>query len=216
MAVVFIGIIIGGWFFPLIGLLVPVCMVSALLIGVRRGRKWCDWLCPRGSFFDTILRLVSPHKKIPLFFKRASFRFTVLLVLMGMMVRMLLAYWPDPYAIGMFFIRLLSVITIIGVALGIVFHQRTWCSFCPIGTLTGWLGPVSRKLKIDSRLCAECKLCHTVCPIQVNPLGFKKQAAEIVKDRDCLKCGLCVSACPVDALAFGCNKACDKKSESKK
>ncbi|MDD5565266.1 MAG: 4Fe-4S binding protein, partial [Candidatus Omnitrophica bacterium] len=45
MAVVFIGIIIGGWFFPLIGLLIPVCMVLALLIGLRNGRKWCDWMC---------------------------------------------------------------------------------------------------------------------------------------------------------------------------
>ncbi|MEW6075769.1 MAG: 4Fe-4S binding protein [Candidatus Omnitrophota bacterium] len=211
MAVVFIGIIIGGWFFPLIGLLIPVCMVLALLIGLRNGRKWCDWMCPRGSFFDAILRIVSPRKKIPALFKRFPFRLVVLLALMAMMVSRLLQYWPDPYAIGIFFVRLLSVITMIGVALGVIFHQRAWCSFCPIGTLAGWLGPASRKLTIDSRLCVECKLCHKVCPTQVNPLAFKKDATEVVRDRDCLKCGLCLAACPTDALAFARKKTGEKE-----
>jgi len=57
-------------------------------------------------------------------------------------------------------------------------------------------------LRIDSKLCTECKLCYKVCPIQIAPFKFKKRGIELIKDGDCLKCGLCVVACPKNALSL--------------
>lgn len=40
-----------GWWFPYIGFLVPVAMLSGMIGGVFKGRFVCGNLCPRGAFF---------------------------------------------------------------------------------------------------------------------------------------------------------------------
>lgn len=202
IALTFPIIVIGGWRYPLLGYFIPICMILGIGVGLWRGRKWCDWYCPRGSFFDTIVKYISPKKEIPKFFKGLPLRIGFLSFLMAMMIIQIIKRWPDPYKIGMFFVVLLSVTTILGLILAFVYHQRSWCCFCPIGSLGNWIGKGRYPLKIDSKLCTECKLCYKICPIQISPYSFKKENIEIVKDGDCLKCALCVSACPKKALNF--------------
>jgi polyferredoxin len=175
-------------------------MLLGIGIGVFKGRKWCDWFCPRGSFFDVLIKPISPKKEIPSFFKGLPLRIGMLSFLMLMMTLQIIKRWPDPYKIGMFFVILLTVTTILGVILALIFHQRTWCCFCPIGSMANWAGRWRYPLRINSNLCNECELCYKICPIQVAPFKFKKVNIETVKDWDCLKCKLCVSACPKKAL----------------
>ena len=203
MAGVFLIIIIGGWRYPILGYFIPLCMLLGVGIGIRYGRKWCDWYCPRGSFFDSLIKPISRRKEIPLFFKAFPLRIGMLSFLMLMMTLQIVKRWPDPYKIGMFFVILLTVTTILGIILALIFHPRTWCCFCPIGSMANWIGRRRYPLKLDSNLCTECELCHKVCPIQVAPFKFKKTGLEIVKDGDCLKCRLCISACPKKALNLG-------------
>ena len=200
MAIIFLIILIGGWQYPLLGYFIPLCMLLGISIGFLKGRKWCDWFCPRGSFFDTFIKPVSQKKEIPKLFKGLPLRIGILSFLMLMMTLQIIKRWPNPYKIGMFFVILLTVTTILGIILALIFHQRTWCCFCPIGSMANWVGRNRYPLKIDSKLCTECKLCYKVCPIQVAPLRFKKLDLETVKDGDCLKCGLCVLSCPKEAL----------------
>ncbi len=200
MGIVFLAVIIGGWKYPLLGYFIPLCMLLGIGIGFFKGRKWCDWLCPRGSFFDVLIKPIIPKKEIPKFFKGLPLRIGFLSFLMLMMTLQIIKRWPNPYKIGMFFVILLTVTTILGIILALIFHQRTWCYFCPIGSMANWVGRNRYPLKIDSKLCTECKLCYKVCPIQISPLRFKKLGLEIVKDGDCLKCGLCVLSCPKRAL----------------
>jgi len=202
MGVVFLFVLVGGWFYPLLGYFIPLCMLLGISIGLFKGRKWCDWFCPRGSFFDAFIKRVSPNKKIPFFFKGLPLRIGTLSFLMTMMLIQIIKRWPDPYKIGMFFVILLTITTVLGIFLAIVFHQRTWCYFCPIGSMANWIGKRKYPLKIDSQLCTECKLCYKVCPIQIAPFTFKKADVEIIKDSDCLKCNLCILACPKKALIF--------------
>ncbi|MBM3252929.1 MAG: 4Fe-4S binding protein [Candidatus Omnitrophica bacterium] len=202
MASAFFIVIIGGWRYPLLGYFIPLCMLLGIGIGFFKGRKWCDWFCPRGSFFDTLIKPISPKKEIPKFFKGLPFRIGFLSFLMAMMTIQIIKRWPDPYKIGMFFVILLSVTTIIGIILSFFFHQRTWCYFCPIGSMANWVGRRKYLLKIESKLCTECQLCYKACPIQVAPFKFKKDDIEIVKDGDCLKCNLCVVVCPKKALSL--------------
>ena len=202
MAIIFLVILIGGWHYPLLGYFIPLCMLLGIGLGLFRGRLWCDWLCPRGSFFDSLIKPISPKKKIPKFFKGLPVRIGILSFLMAMMGIQLIKRWPDPYKIGKFFVVLLTITTVLGVILAIFFHQRTWCCFCPIGTMVNWVGMRRYPLKIDSTLCTECKLCYKACPIQIAPFNFKKDGIETIKDGDCLKCGLCVSVCPQKSLAL--------------
>ncbi len=200
MAGVFLIVLIGGWFYPLLGYFIPLCMLLGIGIGVFKGRKWCDWFCPRGSFFDILIKPVSSKKEIPKFFKGLPFRIGMLSFLMLMMTIQIIKRWPDPYKIGMFFVILLTVTTIVGIILALIFHQRTWCYFCPIGSMANWVGRWRYPLRLNSNLCTECELCYKICPIQVAPFKFKKTGLETVRDGDCLKCGLCVSSCPKAAL----------------
>ena len=213
MAIGFLIILIGGWRSPLLGYFIPLCMLLGMAIGLFRGRKWCDWYCPRGSFFDSMIKPISPKKEIPKFFKGLPLRIGFLSFLMLMMTIQLIKRWPDPYKIGMFFVILFTITTILGVILAVAFHQRMWCCFCPIGSMASWVGRRKYPLKIDSQLCTECKLCYEACPIQVAPYTFSRQSGipqnagksegiKIVDDSDCLKCTLCVRSCPKKALSF--------------
>ena len=206
MGIVFLVVLIGGWKYPLLGYFIPLCMLLGIGMAFFKGRKWCDWFCPRGSFFDVSIKPISFKKEIPKFFKGLPLRIGMLSFLMLMMALQVIKRWPDPYKIGMFFVILLTVTTILGIILSVIFHQRTWCCFCPIGSMANWVGRGQYSLKIDSKLCTECKLCYKVCPIQVVPFGFKGSGPEIVKDGDCLKCGLCVLSCPKVALKLNGGK----------
>lgn len=199
---IFIAILILGWFYPLLGYFIPLCMIIGIIIGLIRGRKWCDWYCPRGSFYDAIMSGVSAKKPIPPLVKNMAFRIGIIILLFLIMGINLIARWPSPQRIGIFFVAMLSVTTCLGIILAIIFHKRTWCMFCPIGTFINLLGGAKYPLKINSEACVECKLCSKVCPIQIKPYSYKGRQEEAVKERDCLKCASCVALCPKKALHF--------------
>lgn len=198
----FLVILIGGWRWPLLGYFIPLCMLAGMGIGLLRGRQWCDWLCPRGSFYDAMTSQISPRKTIPGFFKGLPLRLAMMALMMTMVMVQVVRLWPDYRAIGAFFIMLLTVTTVVGILLMLAIHPRTWCCFCPIGSMGNWLGRNRYPLFIDSANCTECKRCYEVCPIQVAPFKFRKTGMETVRDGDCLKCGLCVQACPKGALKW--------------
>ncbi len=200
MAPVFVAILILGWFYPLLGYFIPLCMLFGIALSFSRGRKWCDWYCPRGSFYDAYVSVVSPQKEIPPFLRSIYFRITVLAFLMLVMTFQLSRRWPDPYKIGAFFVTLITITTVTGIILALIFHQRTWCLICPLGTLSNLIGRNRRLIQIDSGLCVECKLCVKACPIQIKPYLFKKEGVVPIKDGDCLKCGMCLAVCPKQAL----------------
>jgi len=112
----------------------------------------------------------------------------------------LIARWPDPDKIAGFFIVMLMATTVLGVILGLFFHQRSWCYLCPVGFLSGAIGGRKHPLKIVSALCNDCQLCSRACPMQINPSGYKRQGSEVMINNDCLKCNLCVLICPKKAL----------------
>jgi polyferredoxin len=198
---VFIFILLGGWIWPVLGYFVPLCFLLSMAIAIFNGRKWCDWLCPRGSFYDTLIKPISSQGKIPEAFKNPRFRKIIFFLLCLIFVSNILSRWPDPAAIGRFFIILMSITTIIGVALAIIFHQRSWCFICPAGIAAGWIGGKRKPLQFTSRFCTECQLCSNICPMQLSPYQSKKMEKEIIADSDCLKCNLCVAVCPKNALS---------------
>jgi len=201
-SLVFIAILSLGWYVPLLGYFIPLCMLLGVAVGLARGRKWCDWYCPRGSFYDVLVSPISPKRNIPALFKNMIFRVSVLSLLMLVMGINLVRRWPDPFRIGMFLVGMVTVTTILGVILALIFHPRSWCTVCPIGTAVNLIGRNKAPLKIDSDLCVECKLCAKACPVQLKLYFYKGKGIQIVREADCLRCGLCLSACPKKALSF--------------
>ena len=92
---------VAGWFYPLLGFLLIGCMLGALGIAVYgKGRMWCDWMCPRGSFFDLFLDRVSRKRKIPASSGRTESRIAVILALFAVLGTQLYFAWPDPVRDG--------------------------------------------------------------------------------------------------------------------
>jgi ferredoxin-type protein NapH len=200
MGIVFIAFLIGGWFVPAIGYFIPVCMVAGIGIAFFRGRQWCNWYCPRGSFADSLLKKISPARPMPQYFRTTGLRVAVLSFLMAVLAFRITALWPDFYETGKFFMVLLTVTTAVGVVLAMVFHHRAWCAICPIGSLSSWVGRNKYPLTVDQDRCVECGACAEICPMQLAP--EKLQESSITTRGDCVKCGLCVAACGKEALKF--------------
>jgi len=201
LGTLFVVLLIGGWFYSLIGYFIPLCMVAGVGLAAFRGRKWCNWMCPRGSFADTYMKVISPGRKMPGWLRGTPIRLGVLAFLMAMLTFQIVRLWPDPYAIGKFFVVLLTITTVVGVFMALFLHQRAWCSICPIGSLSSWVGKNRYPLRMDKDACVSCGLCTKTYPMQLSPQEMKE--SEVMAFRgDCLKCGLCAKACPKQALCF--------------
>lgn len=195
----FVALVIGGWIVPWLGYFIPVCMIGGIAPAFIWGRRWCDWWCARGSFFENAVNLVSPDRPLPKFFRATTFRVAVLAVLFTIFGTRIWQLWGDWLALGGFFMTFLTVTTIVGIALGMIFQPRAWCAFCPIGTLSQWAGGGTYPIRIVDE-CIECGRCSEVCPMGIDPSNYKEEGA--VTDGDCIKCGKCVASCPQSCLAF--------------
>jgi ferredoxin-type protein NapH len=192
-------VVVVGWLYPLLGFLLIGCMAGALGVAVYKGRWWCDWMCPRGSFYDLFLDRISSKRKIPGIFRSNRLRIAVIMTLFAVLGAQIYFAWPDPVGIGLAFVIVLTITTSIGIALGIFIHPRIWCHICPMGTIAGYMSKDKYPLMIDST-CTACALCEKNCPMQIAPYIDKDNGK--FGDTDCVKCGQCVAVCPVKALSF--------------
>lgn len=192
-------VIIGGIFWPYLGFLVMAMMVFFLILSAFRGRYWCGWLCPRGSFLERVFAPLSPKRKIPPVFRNRTFRWSLFAVLMGFMIFRLITSGGALAKIGFVFVTMCIITTVIAIILGLIFKPRTWCAVCPMGTLQGVIGRKKKLLKVSDE-CTDCKACEKVCPIGTAPSSFKTQGA--VPSVDCLRCPECVVKCARNALDF--------------
>ncbi len=197
---IFIPIIILGWFYPLIGLSILACMLAGILIAIKKGRKWCDWYCPRGSFLDEFITRISPQKTLPKFFYNYKFRLFFITLLFSFLTFNIIRAYPNPQAIAFAFVKTLTITTILSLILGLFFRARAWCFICPVGTFSALIGKNKKPLQINFDKCLNCTNCKIVCPMGLEPYKSKKKGE--FKNGDCIKCETCVANCPSKALKF--------------
>ncbi|HAK87489.1 MAG TPA: 4Fe-4S binding protein [Nitrospiraceae bacterium] len=190
-------VVVAGWFYPKLGYLLLGCMVGAIGVAFYKGRAWCDWMCPRGSFYDLFIRKISMNRKIPAFFRKDSVRLFVLAVLIGVLGSQIYIHWGNADAIGLAMVMILTVTTIVGIILGVTYQQRIWCHICPMGTIANRMSEGKKPLNINE-MCVDCKICSKVCPMQLKPYEYKESG--VMGDNDCIKCSTCAVACPKNAL----------------
>lgn len=177
-----------------------ICMVAPVALAISgRGRYWCGNYCPRGNFYENVLARFSPKKKVPKLLKSTGFRaFMVFLIIFNFTMGVY-KNWGNLYGIGFVFYKIIVITSIVGVVLGLFYNQRTWCNFCPMGTLSALVAKIKGRkinLEVDSS-CVSCGLCAKACPMGISPKEYKEGK---VQDSDCIFCQKCVYKCPKDSI----------------
>jgi len=139
MATVLIAI--GGFWEPKLGLAVLLVIAGLIITSFLSGRYWCGNVCFHGSLFDRIIFPVSLNKKIPVLFKSKPFVIGFLIFFMANLTRKIVSvskYWGTYDfldKLGAVFSNTYLMVLIIGGVLAILINPRTWCQFCPMGTM---------------------------------------------------------------------------------
>lgn len=182
------------------GILAAICMLAPIGFSIAgKGRFWCGNYCPRGNFYDNILKKITRGKKSPKFLKSTAFRIFMIVFLMTTFGIGVYKNINNPEGIGFIFYRLVLLTSIVAIVLGIIFNERVWCNFCPMGGLAGFISKIrgrSKGIEVGNS-CAECNLCAKSCPMGVEPKDFKDG---MIDSTQCISCGKCTYSCPKNIL----------------
>jgi ferredoxin-type protein NapH len=191
--------LISGLFNPTIAILALLCMMGPIFLSLFKGRLWCGHICPRGNFFDNIISQFSNDKKVPWILRNILVRALVAVVMLYFFIHNTLMQWGNFKEIGMIFYKMIALTTIVGIFLSLLFHERTWCHMCPMGSISAFFSIFSgqkNSLKVLSS-CVNCKRCANVCPLSIRPFKYK---GKVISHPDCIKCNKCAEVCPKKAI----------------
>lgn len=209
---------IGGLIQPKIGLLVIFIMAGLTITALFQGRYWCGNICPHGSLFDIIILPVSRNVKIPAFLKSRYFIlgfFAFFMVNFARRVLNVTKLWGTfdfLDKLGFVFVSTYLMVLVVGGLLAAFITPRTWCQFCPMGTmqklsyrlgkLTGIADKTEKKLTISNPdKCIKCGKCSKVCPFQLTPY-LEFDGDNKFNNIECIKCATCVKNCPLKLLSL--------------
>lgn len=209
---------LGGLWYPKLGLLIVPVMLFLAVLGFMKGKYWCGNYCPHGSLFDQYISILSLNKKIPPLFKSTVFRvlaFSWFGYMLTIRLVRVAALWGDlPFwdRLGFIFVMNYLVVTIAGTILAFLVSPRSWCSFCPMGTLQKitytlgkWTGSnlgTDVNITVSSPdMCHSCATCARVCPMQLEPFKHFGPDNQFISD-ECIRCSSCVTYCPAGILTL--------------
>ncbi|MGI6424183.1 MAG: 4Fe-4S binding protein [Tepidanaerobacteraceae bacterium] len=209
---------IGGLIEPKLGLLVIFIMAGLMITAFFRGRYWCGNICPHGSLFDMLILPISENRKIPEFLKSKFFIvgfFVFFMINFSRKILNVVNQWGTfdfMDKLGFVFVSTYLMVLIVGSILAVFITPRTWCQFCPMGTMqklsyklgkfVGVADKTERYVTISNLdKCIKCGKCSKVCPFQLTPhLEFDKNNR--FSNIDCIKCSTCIKNCPLKLLSM--------------
>lgn len=196
-------ILVFGWASPILMILSIICMLGPIIFSFSFGRAWCGNFCPRGSLSGVVLPIISPNKPIPRFLKNSIFRIIIFVLLMLLFVNNLAHSNGTLLGIGLAFIKMMAITTIMQICFAALIHPYAWCSFCPMGTVASFIAR-ARKGTIDNikinKNCVGCNICKNNCPLQIDIPSWGSTGE--VQDADCMKCRKCIKACSRKCLKY--------------
>jgi len=208
----------GGLWYPRLGLLVFGVIFSLAVMSLFKGRYWCGSYCAHGSLFDQLLLPFSRNRVIPRILKSVYVQAAVMAWFMynlGSRFVRVAGLWGELHfwdRLGFVFVMSYLMVTIVGGTLAVFFAPRSWCQFCPMGTMQvlmyrlgkvmGWTRKYDRKVTIDAAVkCHKCAKCGRVCPMQLMPYTVFSKDQQF-DDENCIRCLTCIENCPAGALAL--------------
>lgn len=209
---------IGGLWVPKLGLLVILIMLSLTTTSFFKGRHWCGNFCPHGSLFDRITLPISFNRKIPNFLKSKYMTIGFFIFFMFNFTRKLMnafTLWGNYNfldRLGLVFVTTYLMVLITGGLFAVLINPRTWCQFCPMGSIQKVVHKLGRMVGITEKTemkvtienvnkCRKCGKCSRVCPFQLTPyleFGEDNQFHNI----NCIKCATCIENCPANILSL--------------
>lgn len=131
-----IFIIIGGFFKPKISLLAIPCMVLPIITSFFKARYYCNYICPRGSLYDNIL---SNNKRTPRILSSSIFRIIVIIFMFTAFAIGIKNNWGDIDLVAIVFHKMVIATTSLGIILSLFYNHRSWCAFCPMGSISRFI-----------------------------------------------------------------------------
>jgi ferredoxin-type protein NapH len=191
--------LVSGLFNSSLAIFALTCMIGPIILSLFKGRIWCGYLCPRGNFFDNIVSEFCNNKRVPWILRNIFFRALITMGLLYYFVSEIVEHWGSSKVVGMVFYKMIALTTVIGLLLSMVFNERTWCHFCPMGSISAFVSLFNNHrycLKVSTS-CVNCKICAAVCPLSIKPYKYK---GRVLTHPDCIKCNNCAYACPKKAI----------------
>lgn len=211
-----------GLWFPLLGLLVIPVMIGLMLYSFFKGRYWCGNICAHGSLYDSVLIKFSRNTQIPKLFRSkilgVSFFAFFMFMISRRFIKAAALYGTSMFfeKVGLIFVFSYIMVTIVGGTLSLVFAPRTWCNFCPMGTIQKLSYRFGKKLGVakvtdekvtvaHKSMCHQCGKCARVCPMQLQPYQQFSDSNQF-DDEACIRCLTCVENCPAKILTLNNEK----------
>jgi len=214
-----LAVAVGGQFYPPLGLLVPAIMLSLIGLSLFKGRFWCGNFCPHGSFFDFLLLPLSRNRKIPGLLASKITVISFFVFFMFNLTRRFISVFQNIEhislinSVGTIFSTTYLMVMIAGGLLAVIISPRTWCQFCPMGSIqtlmyklgkaTGLAAARDEKVTVNHQLlCHSCGKCARVCPMQLAPYREFTAGSNQFNDERCIRCLTCIENCPVGILSL--------------
>ena len=190
----------GFWYYLFSGVFQAAVIhyaVAKLFGPLLFGRGWCGYACWTAMVLD-FLPYKRPQEarrgKGPL--RYVLFVLSILLVaglfLLGVRDKERVMFWLFLAGNALYYTS--------GVLLAFLWKDnRAFCKYlCPI---TVFLKPMSyysrARVTVDEAGCTDCRVCHSVCPMEVDMTDNARSRAN---GTECILCMECVRACPQEAL----------------
>ena len=138
---------VGGYFFPILGLVVPLMIVIALVLNQRSKRTFCSSLCPNGRFFSSGLSKVSRRHRLPASLYSPEIRRMLCGFMLFCVINLLVRSGGSIAQVGRVFWAIYLLSVGLGTLMGLFFKPRAWCSLCPMGTLQDTIATKGRARK---------------------------------------------------------------------
>ncbi len=200
----------------LLGGLIPFAI--ALLFG----RVFCSWFCPMSFFFDVSAKIkkLFIKLKIPILELKVPRETRVFIFWIGLIFSYFMGMWVWHFVLpyitfsheifsyvvfNTFTVGIYYFLAIILLDIGLISGE--FCnSLCPTGWVLEKIGNYSvLKLKANASACPpKCKVCKTVCPIDL----FPKEDIMF----GCHLCYKCVDGCPKSHIELKLNNIYTKKA----
>lgn len=149
LAIVFIVVVgVGGYFYPVIGLAVLALMALAVVTNFRSRRYFCSTLCPNGRALSVAATPLSKGGKLPAALTEPGTRRLLCGFMVFCMINMLIRFGGNGLAtVGRVFWAIYLIAVGTSFVVGVLYKPRSWCAFCPMGTLQDTIADATKKAK---------------------------------------------------------------------